>query len=116
MVEDDNSSAVYDPSTGDLTVTLTKASIGENFKDLDILAKLLAPQRGEAVPTPVIEVIGSNDNQSPLDQRRDGELVRAAESLSLKDEDEQDVLDGEITFVNGSPCYLSACQLLKTTG
>ncbi|KAG8903329.1 hypothetical protein FRB99_003432 [Tulasnella sp. 403] len=44
VVEDDDSFARYDPSSGYLTVKLTKETKGEDFKDLDLLAKLLAPQ------------------------------------------------------------------------
>ncbi|KAF5365617.1 hypothetical protein D9758_003180 [Tetrapyrgos nigripes] len=44
VIEDDASSAKYDPGSGYLTVTLTKQVKGEEFKDLDLLAKLLAPR------------------------------------------------------------------------
>lgn len=55
LQEDDQSSAKYDPSAGMITVTLTKANPGQEFKDLDLMAKLLAPR--PAKETPVIEVV-----------------------------------------------------------
>ena len=36
LLEDDQSSANYDPSSGTLTVTLTKEHPGEIFDDLDL--------------------------------------------------------------------------------
>lgn len=46
LVEDDESRAQYDPSSGYLTIVLTKEVPGEHFKDLDLLAQLLAPSAG----------------------------------------------------------------------
>ncbi|KAG8998689.1 hypothetical protein FRB94_004655 [Tulasnella sp. JGI-2019a] len=43
VLEDDESSAKYDPGSGYLIVTLTKEHKGEDFRDLDMLAKLLVP-------------------------------------------------------------------------
>ena len=48
VVEDDETSARYDPSSGYLAVTLTKETKGQVFEDLDLLAKLLAPRTSEA--------------------------------------------------------------------
>lgn len=59
VVEDEASSAAYDPVSGYLSVTLTKASQGHDFKDLDILAKLLAPP--EPASQSLIEVIDSQN-------------------------------------------------------
>ena len=47
LVENDESSAQYDPSSGYLTIVLTKEVPGQHFKDLDLLARLLAPSTGE---------------------------------------------------------------------
>lgn len=61
VLEDDDSSANYDASAGYLTITLTKETKGQDFKDLDLLSKLLAPKSlvdGPA-PTPIIEVLHS---------------------------------------------------------
>ena len=78
--EDDESAAQYDPGSGYLTICLTKETPGEDFKDLDILAKLLAPKRSE--PTqPAIEVIGSDDTAIRDD---DDELAESTERLELE--------------------------------
>ena len=61
LVEDDQSSAVYDPASGYLTLTLTKQNSGENFPDLDLLGKLLAPSRQNSHRGPAIEVLDSQD-------------------------------------------------------
>ncbi|PPQ77600.1 hypothetical protein CVT25_011392 [Psilocybe cyanescens] len=79
VLEDDSSSAQYDPSSGNLTITLTKENKGENFDDLDLLAKLLAPRK-TVQETPSIEVLSSES--FPED-----ELVSRTEALSI-DNDE----------------------------
>ena len=85
--EDEASSARYDPSSGYLTVTLTKAVPGEHFEDLDLLSKLLAPRRSEpAERGPLIEVLSSTENVSA-----DDALAARTERLSL---DEQELLEG----------------------
>jgi protein SHQ1 len=66
VVEDEQSSAVYDPAAGRLTLTLTKLKRGENFPDLDLLGKLLAPpppaQSNHKPGNPIIEVLDSQDS------------------------------------------------------
>ncbi|KAH9057090.1 SHQ1-domain-containing protein [Lactarius deliciosus] len=62
LIEDDQSSATYDPASGYLTLTLTKQNPGENFPDLDLLGKLLAPPPQNAHRGPAIEVLGSQDS------------------------------------------------------
>ncbi|KAI0262860.1 SHQ1-domain-containing protein [Gloeopeniophorella convolvens] len=62
VTEDDHSSAVYDPTSGYLTLTLTKKMFGEKFPDLDLLGKLLAPPSRSEAHKPNIEVIGSQEN------------------------------------------------------
>ncbi|KAH9946275.1 SHQ1-domain-containing protein [Epithele typhae] len=87
LIEDDASAAAYDPSSGYLTVTLTKQTSGLEFKDLDLLAKLLAPRPPrEAVTQPLIEVLRSSDN-SLLDE--DEELAARTQELSLSQEQEE---------------------------
>jgi protein SHQ1 len=82
VVEDDDSSAQYDPSSGYLTVTLTKEKAGEVFGDLDLLAKLLAPRRTTQRTTTAIEVISSSNNtENELD-----ELSSKTGGLSLADD------------------------------
>ncbi|KAF8682436.1 SHQ1 protein [Rhizoctonia solani] len=68
VLEDDDSSASYDPSSGTLTVRLTKETKGLHFPDLDLLTKLLAPRSAAALNDegrtkgPLIEVL---DSRSP---------------------------------------------------
>ncbi|KAL6309068.1 SHQ1-domain-containing protein [Sparassis latifolia] len=81
LVDDEQASASYDPSSGYLTVTLTKAVKGQEFKDLDLLAKLLAPRPPEHLPEqPLIEVLSSED--APVTE--DDELSARAQSLTLE--------------------------------
>ena len=61
IVEDDQSSAVYDPASGYLTLTLTKQNPGEIFPDLDLLGKLLAPSAQDTRRGPTIEVLGEQE-------------------------------------------------------
>ncbi|KAL4077345.1 SHQ1 protein-domain-containing protein [Scleroderma yunnanense] len=82
VVEDDNSTAQYDPSSGYLTITLTKEIKGQDFPDLDLLAKLLAPRPSHPPHGPSIEVLesqsGSEDDITNISRR--------ADNLSLADE------------------------------
>ncbi|ORZ09506.1 box H/ACA snoRNP assembly protein Shq1 [Absidia repens] len=71
IVEDDDSKASYDPSTGQFTVCVSKETKGEHFPDLDLLTKLLA-RKGEtsrdasSTPKkPLIEVLSSQSNDDP---------------------------------------------------
>ncbi len=64
VIEDDQSSAVYDPTSGYITLTLTKLNRGENFPDLDLLGNLLAPPAQSAPRNPTIEVLDSQDSDS----------------------------------------------------
>lgn len=72
LAEDDDSSANYDPTSGYLTVTLTKEIKGDVFEDLDLLAKLLAPRPRLHQISPSIEVLQSEND-----------LVSNTQSLSL---------------------------------
>lgn len=68
-----------------MNVTLAKETLGEHFKDLDILAKLLAPAKSEK-DKPVghaIEVLSSEISENV----EDDELAEAAETLSLEDKE-----------------------------
>ncbi|KAI9457808.1 SHQ1-domain-containing protein [Lactarius psammicola] len=62
LVEDDQSSAAYDPASGYLTLTLTKQNPNENFPDLDLLGKLLAPPPQNTHRGPAIEVLDSQQD------------------------------------------------------
>ena len=98
MIEDDNSTAVYDPSTGYLTITLTKAVKGQIFPDLDLLAKLLAPRSSQPAPPPSIEVLES----PPPEEDGVSDLSQRATRLTLEENDE--FLKGDKDQLNGSNC------------
>jgi hypothetical protein len=87
LLEDDGSSARYDAGSGYLTVTLTKAVKGQEFQDLDLLAKLLVP-RSQRPREPKIEVVRS---EGPLQDVTDG-LVEKTEKLSLE---QKEILEGD---------------------
>ncbi|KAH7912143.1 SHQ1 protein-domain-containing protein [Hygrophoropsis aurantiaca] len=80
VLEDDNSSAKYDPSSGYLIVTLTKELKGQEFKDLDLLAKLLAPRSAAPTNAPTIEVIETQNTSEDETE----ELVRQTKDLSIE--------------------------------
>lgn len=98
LVEDDASSAVYDPSTGYLTVVLTKEVPGQEFRDLDLLAKLLAPRPSKQGP--LIEVM-STDGSVDAEE----ELVAKTQNLSL---DRQEILQGLQRFTSVSKCLIQS--------
>lgn len=88
LVEDDASTAQYDPSSGYLTVTLTKETPGETFSDLDILSKLLAPKK-EDPPAP-IEIINSTEHTTESNTYEE-DLIEATAELQIH---EKEILDG----------------------
>ncbi|KIJ30310.1 hypothetical protein M422DRAFT_187329 [Sphaerobolus stellatus SS14] len=61
LIEDDDSSALYDPGTGYLTVTLTKENLGQDFGDLGLLGRLIAPEQNVREMTSGIEVLDSDE-------------------------------------------------------
>ncbi|OSX64918.1 hypothetical protein POSPLADRAFT_1135835 [Postia placenta MAD-698-R-SB12] len=78
---DEDASASYDAGTGYLTVSLNKETKGQDFKDLDLLAKLLAPRPAEQIPEePGIEVLASEDAH----RDDDSELAERAQQLTLE--------------------------------
>ncbi|KAH7340356.1 SHQ1 protein-domain-containing protein [Rhizoctonia solani] len=74
VLEDDDSAASYDPSSGTLTVRLTKEIRGTHYPDLDLLAKLLAPRSAAALSDegrtkgPLIEVLATPSPDTLADQ------------------------------------------------
>ena len=86
LVEDDDSSANYDPTSGYLIVTLTKETKGEVFEDLDLLAKLLAPRPRVHEHSPSIEVLHSESD----------DLASKTQSLSLND---SQILEGISIYI-----------------
>ena len=81
VIEDDQSSAIYDPASGYLTLTLTKLNHGEVFPDLDLLGKLLAPPAQSAPRNPGIEVLDSQDNPGHTDTDEDPDAAERDEIL-----------------------------------
>lgn len=74
LVQDDDAYASYDPSSGTLTVRLTKVAKGTHFPDLDLLAKLLAPRSAASIAEqgrargPLVQVLDDHiDNNLRLD-------------------------------------------------
>lgn len=63
-------------------MTLTKENKGQDFPDLDMLARLLAPRPSQVVQ-PSIEVLSSQDATNGDDQ----DLVDQAESLTLEEKE-----------------------------
>jgi len=78
------STAKYDPSSGYLTISLTKEDKGQDFKDLDLLTKLLAPRKTSTGPT--IEMVSSQDTE-------ESELVSGIDNLSLE---KNEILQGMV--------------------
>ncbi|KAG2147152.1 SHQ1 protein-domain-containing protein [Suillus cothurnatus] len=100
-LDDDQSSAIYDPSSGYLTVTLTKETKGQEFPDLDLLAKLLAPRHVEVPKQPTIEVIGELE-----------ELVDLTDAISLEQREILEAAENDWQFPqtileSSSPLQLS---------
>jgi len=77
VIDDEASSAQYDPSTGKLTVTLTKEVKGQEFRDLDLLASLLAPRPSTKNP-PTIEVLSSTGSAGEKLSSEREEIIQGA--------------------------------------
>lgn len=97
VLEDDDSTASYDPSSGTLTVRLTKETKGTHYPDLDLLAKLLAPRPADQgrAKGPLIEV---------LDNTPDTLATELDDKLRLDLEQEHAV------FARGAPSGPLACR------
>ncbi|CAK5264920.1 unnamed protein product [Mycena citricolor] len=89
VLEDDDSSAKYDAGTGYLTVTLAKANPGQDFPDLDLLSKLLAPRPATQTQPPQIEVLGDDDGGEEVERHLDEveDLTARTDALSLEREE-----------------------------
>ncbi|KAJ7062188.1 SHQ1 protein-domain-containing protein [Mycena amicta] len=86
LEDDDEASAQYDAGEGYLTVTLVKQNKGQEFADLDLLGKLLAPRPSTSSERrPEIEVIGHGSQ----DDDDDDDLVARTEALSLSSEQQE---------------------------
>jgi protein SHQ1 len=110
VLEDEESSASYDPSSGNLTVTLTKENKGQVFGDLDLLAKLLAPRRSTQDSYPSIEVLS-------VENRPEDDLVSKTEALSLE---RNEIAEGrslkKLAYIFLPTFHFSLAQLRRTTG
>lgn len=104
LLEDDRSSAQYDPGAGYLTVTLTKKVKGQDFKDLDLLAKLLAPR--PTTQQPLIEVLATENTI----QREEEQLIARTQGLSLE---HQEILAGGTRANSRLKYYLRPCSCSK---
>jgi protein SHQ1 len=113
VLEDDQSSATYDPSSGYLTLTLTKETKGQDFPDLDLLAKLLT-RNVDVSRQPAIEVIGS---ETSLPSESD-DLVDSFGAISLEQreflEGAYDVFHASMNFLNLIPAAENDWQLPQT--
>lgn len=102
LVEDDQSSAAYDPASGYLTLTLTKQNPDESFPDLDLLGKLLAPPPRSTHRKPAIEVLGSQDTPA-------NELLEAAANDWTIPQTVPDTLPTLETSLHKPYGFLNAC-------
>ncbi|KAL1680813.1 SHQ1 protein-domain-containing protein [Schizophyllum commune] len=84
--EEDGSAARYDAGAGFLHVTLNKQVKGQEFKDLDLLSKLLAPRPTQA-QTPAIEVISSQEADTARADDDVDRLSAQAERLTLEQDE-----------------------------
>ncbi|KAL5511512.1 hypothetical protein ACEPAH_4729 [Sanghuangporus vaninii] len=114
VVEDDASSAVYDPASGYLTVTLTKAMPGSELKDLDVLAKLLAPpKRDEPLSKPTIEVISSQDAE--LLEQSSGDGANVLEDLDPHQREVLEAAEKDWHFPQNAPDVVDTPSISITT-
>lgn len=102
VTEDDQSSAAYDAATGYLNLTLTKCLPGQEFKDLDLLSKLLAPRQPATSPgPPSIEVL--SDDPSDIGPTEEDEYVDEAAQLSDRMHqlslERQEILKGAVALI-----------------
>src|ERR1044072_1536222 len=74
----DNINASYDITAGEMNIKIPKETPGEEFPDLDLLTKLLAPRSIRAPERPLIEVIGGNDDDDD-DHENNNDLNRLYE-------------------------------------
>lgn len=84
--EDEESSARYDAGSGFLYVTLNKQVKGQEFKDLDLLSKLLAP-RPTPAQTPGIEVLSAEETDAQKVDDGVDALSAQAERLTLEQDE-----------------------------
>ncbi|KAJ2808358.1 hypothetical protein H4R20_000907 [Coemansia guatemalensis] len=97
VTESEESSAKYDATSGEILVTLSKQTPGEEFANLDLLTSLLATRRekdiagyseGTALRQPIIEEIGNTNSSSNIGAGFDNDVdIDAALQQAYTDED-----------------------------
>ena len=116
MSEDDESDARYDPGSGYLTVTVSKETRGEYFRDLDVLARLLAPpragggggrQRGEH-ERPVIEVVKSENSNAEEGEEENEVEKELSDEVSRLTLEQREIINGNITYHISNPLQLTS--------
>ncbi len=74
-MDNDYVNASYDITAGEMNIKIPKETPGEEFPDLDLLTKLLAPKSVIKIPErPLIEVIGGNDDDDDDDHENNNDL------------------------------------------
>ncbi|CAG8753587.1 7855_t:CDS:2, partial [Acaulospora morrowiae] len=62
--DDERVKSSYDVSIGEIVIELPKETPGEEFPDLDLLTKLLAPRKSKILEKPLIEVVGESKGEN----------------------------------------------------
>ncbi|KAL1748136.1 SHQ1 protein-domain-containing protein [Schizophyllum fasciatum] len=99
VYEEEGSAARYEAGTGFLYVTLNKQVKGQNFKDLDLLSKLLAPRPTHA-QTPIIEVVASQEADTDDGV---GDLSAQTERLTLEQDEFHQAAENEWQYPQTVP-------------
>ncbi|CAG8753667.1 14827_t:CDS:2, partial [Acaulospora morrowiae] len=83
--DDERVKASYDVSIGEIVIDLPKETPGEDFSDLDLLTKLLAPRKSKILDKPLIEVVGEskgeNDDHKGDEEEFAKELIENADRV-----------------------------------
>ena len=98
-MDDDHVNASYDISSGEMNIKIPKETPGEEFPDLDLLTKLLAPKSANKVPErPLIEIIGGDDG----DNKDDNELFEKEGERKPYENNNDDFLIRELNSNNSN--------------
>lgn len=86
LVDDERASAVYDLKNGHVNIKIPKETMGQDFPDLDLVAKLLARKDVAEVKKPLIEEIGESksdevQNEFAEAEAHDWEIRQEPENL-----------------------------------
>ncbi len=85
VVEDGRESAKFDVATGTMDISLPKETKGEEFKDLDLLTKLLTSPSQTETKKPLIEIVASRDFPPEQTMEEAGNHVGLAAKYSVED-------------------------------